>query len=104
MRGVKMMAVPAHPLPHGALEGRIGPAANAVFHVRRDVRRVDGAERCVETAPAGKSQTIANRTIRADMADIAGTGRSHQPAALDRDAAINIRIGAFDRVDRRPPG
>ena len=40
-------------LAHGALESRIGPCADSGLDIRRDVGRVNDAERRLERAPAG---------------------------------------------------
>src|SRR5262249_24506841 len=57
-RGKVVRSVRPLALAHGANEVAFGPAADAVFRMRRDVGPVERAERCLEWASAGESHGV----------------------------------------------
>ena len=95
MDRVEVAAVAMDALAHRALEGGVGPCANAGPGVGGDVGGDNGAELRLEGAATGEG-----RAIVADVADIAGASRRRQPPALDRRLTEGGRIGPGDLRDR----
>ena len=94
--GVEEIASPIDPVAHRAGEGGFRPGADAGLPVRRDVARVDGAERGLHRFAAG-----IGRPVDAGMADGAIADRGQLRPARDQGG---IESGGWlDRVDRRTP-
>src|SRR4030095_15136446 len=57
-RRIKMSSVAMDALAHGALEGGVGPGADARLEIGRDVGAVDDSERRLERSAARVESTI----------------------------------------------
>src|ERR1700732_3065956 len=84
---IEMRAVAMDTFPHGALERRVRPVADAGLDIGCDVRAVDDAERSFDFAAAG----ICNASNRR-MADLAVAEACELPAALDGGGGKHRRI------------
>ena len=92
-RRIKMPAVAVNAVAHGALEGGIGPCADAGLGIGRDVGAVDGAERRLEGPAAGIDDAARRygrpRSRRARP--VAGRGRWWRPNRPTHRAARSAR-------------
>ena len=96
-RGIKMSAVAMNALAHRALEGGIGPRADAGFDIGGDVGRVDGAERRRQRAAAGVEDAVIRGVANRAVAE-----RGELLAARDGRGRIDRCIGLRDWRDRAP--
>ena len=94
---IEMLAVAMNALAHRALEGGIGPVADAGLDIGRDVGAVDDAERRLQRPPAG-----IDRAARAGVADHAIAERGELLAAGNGRGGKHRWIGPRNRRDRAP--
>ena len=95
---IEMPALAIDARAHGAAEGRFRPPADPGFRIRRDIGRVDRAERRRHRKPAGEILEPAH-----GMAIVAIADRRQFATALDQIGIEGLRRQRIDRRHRGPP-